>query len=103
MDPANRREALREMQADLEEGADILMVKPALSCLDILSDARSRFDVPLAAYQVSGEYSMIHAAAQNGWLDGERAMWEALLAIKRAGADIILTYAAAEIAAAIKD
>ena len=103
MDPANRREALREMQADLEEGADILMVKPALSCLDILSDARSRFDVPLAAYQVSGEYSMIHAAAQNGWLDGDRAMWEALLAIKRAGADIILTYAAAEIAAAIKD
>ncbi|MEE3328977.1 MAG: porphobilinogen synthase [Myxococcota bacterium] len=103
MDPANRREARREMQADLEEGADILMVKPALSCLDILAEAQATFDVPLAAYQVSGEYSMIHAAAQKGWLDGERAMWEALLAIKRAGADIILTYAAAEIAAALKD
>ena len=103
MDPANRREALREMQADLDEGADILMVKPALSCLDILADARARFDVPLAAYQVSGEYSMIHAAARNGWLDGERAMWEALLAIKRAGADIILTYAAAQIAAELAD
>lgn len=99
MDPANRREALREMRADLEEGADILMVKPALSCLDILSDARANFDVPIAAYQVSGEYSMIHAAAQNGWLDGQQAMLEALLSIKRAGADIILTYAAADLAA----
>ena len=99
MDPANRREALREMRADLEEGADILMVKPALSCLDILADARANFDVPIAAYQVSGEYSMIHAAAQHGWLDGQQAMFEALLSIKRAGADIILTYAAADIAA----
>ncbi|MAI77734.1 MAG: porphobilinogen synthase [Deltaproteobacteria bacterium] len=102
MDPANRREALREMRADLEEGADILMVKPALSCLDIIADARDQFEVPIAAYQVSGEYSMIHAAAQNGWLDGERAMYESILAIKRAGADMVLTYAAAELAIALK-
>ena len=101
MDPANRREALREMRADLEEGADILMVKPALSCLDILADARANFDLPIAAYQVSGEYSMIQAAAQNGWLDGQQAMFEALLSIKRAGADIILTYAAADVAAGL--
>jgi len=98
MDPPNRREALREMRLDLEEGADALMVKPALPYLDILADAAREFDVPLAAYHVSGEYAMIHAAAERGWIDGERAMEEALLAIKRAGADMILTYAAADLA-----
>ena len=99
MDPPNRREALREMRLDLDEGADILMVKPALAYLDIVADARRTFDVPIAAYHVSGEYSMIHAAAERGWIDGERAMEEALVSIKRAGADLILTYAAAELAA----
>ena len=94
MDPPNRREALREMRLDLEEGADALMVKPALPYLDVLADARREFEVPLAAYQVSGEYAMIHAAAERGWIDGERAMQEALVSIKRAGADLILTYAA---------
>jgi porphobilinogen synthase len=102
MDPPNRREALREMRLDLEEGADVLMVKPALPYLDVLADARREFDVPLAAYQVSGEYSMIHAAAQRGWIDGERAMNEALIAIKRAGADWILTYAAADLATTLR-
>jgi porphobilinogen synthase len=99
MDPPNAREAMREMQLDLEEGADVLMVKPAMAYLDILAEARRRFDVPLAAYHVSGEYSMIQAAAERGWLDGPRAMEEALVAIKRAGADWILTYAAADLAA----
>lgn len=99
LDPPNRREALLEMELDLEEGADALMVKPALSYLDILRDARERFDVPIAAYQVSGEYAMIQSAAQKGWIDGERAMEEALVSIKRAGADWILSYAAAEVAA----
>jgi porphobilinogen synthase len=99
MDPPNRREALRELRSDLAEGADVLMVKPALPYLDILADARREFDVPLAAYHVSGEYAMIQAAAQRGWIDGERAMDEALIAIKRAGADFILTYAAKEVAA----
>jgi porphobilinogen synthase len=99
MDPGNAREALREMRLDLEEGADALMVKPALPYLDVLAAARREFDVPLAAYHVSGEYAMIHAAAERGWLDGERAMDEALLAIRRAGADLILTYAAKEVAA----
>jgi porphobilinogen synthase len=98
MDPPNRREAMREMRADLEEGADILLVKPALVYLDILADARRELDVPLAAYHVSGEYSMIMAAAERGWIDGERAMEEALVAIKRAGADLIVTYAAADMA-----
>jgi porphobilinogen synthase len=98
MDPANQREALREMELDLEEGADVLMVKPALPYLDVLALARRRFDVPLAAYHVSGEYAMIHAAAERGWIDGERAMMEALVSIKRAGADWILTYAAADVA-----
>jgi porphobilinogen synthase len=98
MDPPNRREALREMRLDLEEGADVLMVKPALPYLDVLSEARRTFDVPLAAYHVSGEYAMIHAAAERGWIDGERAMEEALVAIKRAGADWILTYAAKDLA-----
>jgi len=99
MDPPNGREALREMELDLEEGADVLMVKPALPYLDLLSEARARFDVPLAAYHVSGEYAMIQAAAERGWIDGERAMDEALVAIKRAGADFILTYAALDVAA----
>ena len=99
MDPPNRREALREMELDLAEGADVLMVKPALPYLDVLAEARRRFDVPLAAYHVSGEYAMLMAAAANGWLDGPRAMLEALVAIKRAGADFILTYAAREVAA----
>jgi len=99
MDPPNRREALREMRADLEEGADVLMVKPALPYLDVLADARREFDVPLAAYHVSGEYAMILAAAQRGWLDGDRAMDEALIAIKRAGADLIVSYAAKSVAA----
>ena len=98
MDPPNRREALREMRLDLEEGADVLMVKPALPYLDVLVEARRAFEVPLAAYQVSGEYAMIRAAAERGWIDGERAMEEALIAIKRAGADWILSYAAKEIA-----
>ena len=98
MDPPNRREALREMRLDLEEGADVLMVKPALPYLDVLLEARRLFDVPLAAYHVSGEYAMIRAAAERGWIDGERAMQEALVAIKRAGADWILTYAAKEVA-----
>ena len=98
MDPPNAREALREMRLDLAEGADVLMVKPALPYLDVLAAARREFDVPLAAYHVSGEYAMLKAAAERGWLDGERAMAEALLSIKRAGADWILTYAAKEIA-----
>jgi porphobilinogen synthase len=99
MDPPNAREALREMGLDLEEGADVLMVKPALPYLDVLARARERFDAPLAAYHVSGEYAMVHAAAERGWLDGERAMHEAVLAIKRAGADWIVTYAAKDLAA----
>ncbi len=98
MDPPNRREALREMRLDVEEGADWLMVKPAMAYLDILADARRAFDLPLAAYHVSGEYSMIQAAGLRGWLDADRAMEEALVSIKRAGADLILTYAAADLA-----
>jgi porphobilinogen synthase len=98
MDPPNRREALREMRLDLAEGADMLMIKPAMAYLDILADARREFDVPLAAYHVSGEYSMIKAAGERGWLDADRAMEEALVSIKRAGADLILTYAAADLA-----
>ena len=92
MDPANAREALREIDLDIEEGADIVMVKPALPYLDIIAKARSRTLLPIAAYQVSGEYSMIKAAAKAGWLDESRAMMESLLAIKRAGADLILSY-----------
>jgi porphobilinogen synthase len=98
LDPPNAREALREMQLDLDEGADALMVKPALHCLDVLAQARRRFDAPLAAYHVSGEYAMVCAAAERGWLDGPRAMEEAVLAIKRAGADLVLTYAAKDLA-----
>jgi porphobilinogen synthase len=92
MDPANRREALKEVALDVAEGADMLMVKPAMPYLDIIREVRDRYPLPLAAYQVSGEFSMIHAAAQNGWLDLERAALESLLSIKRAGADLILTY-----------
>jgi len=92
MDPANGREAMREIELDLEEGADMIMVKPALAYLDLIWQARQRFDVPIAAYQVSGEFSMIVAAARNGWIDQERAMMETLTAIRRAGAGMILTY-----------
>ena len=98
MDPASSRQALREIELDIEEGADIVMVKPALAYLDVLVRARERFDLPLAAYNVSGEYAMLMAAAQNEWLDGNRAMLEILTAIKRAGADIIITYHAKEAA-----
>jgi porphobilinogen synthase len=98
MDPPNAREALREMRLDLAEGADILMVKPALPYLDVLAAARRELDAPLAAYHVSGEYAMLKAAAERGWLDGERALAESLVAIKRAGADLILTYAAKDVA-----
>ncbi|MFZ1502090.1 MAG: porphobilinogen synthase [Nitrospira sp.] len=98
MDPANKREALREIDLDIEEGADIIMVKPAMPYLDIISAARERTLLPIAAYQVSGEYSMIKAAAQAGWLDERRAMLESLLSIKRAGAEMILTYFAKEAA-----
>ncbi len=98
MDPANSREALREATLDVDEGADILMVKPALAYLDIITRLRDEFDLPLAAYQVSGEYAMIKAAGAKGWIDGERVMQETLLSIKRAGADIIITYFAKEMA-----
>ena len=98
MDAANVREALRELEQDAAEGADLLMVKPALPYLDVLARARERFDLPLAAYNVSGEYAMVMAAAQNGWLDGQRAMLEVLTSIRRAGADIIITYHAKEAA-----
>jgi porphobilinogen synthase len=92
MDPANGREAMREIELDLEEGADMIMVKPAMPYLDLIWQARQRFDVPLGAYQVSGEYSMIMAAGRNGWIDCERAMVESLTSIRRAGADFVLTY-----------
>lgn len=98
MDPANQREALREIALDIEEGADIIMVKPAMPSLDVIALARREFDVPLAAYQVSGEYSQIMAAAQLGWVDRDRLMMESLTAIKRAGADFILTYFAKDAA-----
>ncbi|HEY0764943.1 MAG TPA: porphobilinogen synthase [Pyrinomonadaceae bacterium] len=96
MDPPNAREAMREAELDYSEGADILMVKPAVVYLDILSKVRERFDVPIAAYHVSGEYALIKAAAQKGWIDEDRVMMETLTSIKRAGADIILTYYARE-------
>jgi porphobilinogen synthase len=98
MDPPNSDEAIREIGLDVEEGADVIMVKPALAYLDVIRRAREEFDLPIAAYNVSGEFSMIKAAANMGWLDGERAMMETLTAIKRAGADIILTYFAQEAA-----
>lgn len=97
-DPANRRESLREVDLDLEEGADIVMVKPAMSYLDVLREVADTSTVPVAAYQISGEYSMITAAAQNGWIDRDAAILESLLSIRRAGADIVLTYWAAEVA-----
>jgi porphobilinogen synthase len=98
MDPANAREALREVAMDLDEGADMVMVKPAMPCLDIVRRVRESFLVPLAAYQVSGEYSMISAAAERGWIDRRRAILESLIAIRRAGADLVLTYFAKEAA-----
>ncbi len=98
MDTANVREALREMEADVEEGADILMVKPGLAYLDVLREARRRFDQPMAVYNVSGEYSMVKAAAQNGWIDEKKIVMENMLAMKRAGADIIITYHALDVA-----
>jgi porphobilinogen synthase len=98
MDPANFREAIREIELDLSEGADMIMVKPAMPYLDVIAAARERFDVPIAAYQVSGEYAMIEAAAQNNWIDRDRVMMESLLSIRRAGASIILTYFAKDAA-----
>lgn len=92
MDPANGREAMREIALDLEEGADMILVKPAMPYLDLIYRARERFDVPIGAYQVSGEFSMIAAAARNGWIDYDRAMMESLISIRRAGADFVLTY-----------
>ena len=101
MDPANGREAMHEMELDFEEGADLLMVKPAMPYLDLIRMARDRFDVPIGAYQVSGEFSMIQAAAQNGWLDLDRTMMESLTSIRRAGASVILTYFAKDAARAL--
>jgi porphobilinogen synthase len=103
MDPANGREALREVTLDVEEGADILMVKPAGAYLDIIAAVKRETQMPLAAYQVSGEYSMIKAAAERGWIDGDRAMMESLVAIARAGADMTITYFALEAAAALRN
>jgi porphobilinogen synthase len=98
MDPANRREARREAALDVEEGADVLMVKPALPYLDVLSDLRRTWDLPLAAYHVSGEYAMLRAAAERGWLDYDRVLMESLLSIRRAGADLLITYGARDAA-----
>jgi len=98
MDGANLREAMREIEADIEEGADMIMVKPAMPYLDVIAAARERFDLPLAAYQVSGEYAMIEATARNNWIDRERVMMESLVSIRRAGASIIVTYYAQEAA-----
>ena len=101
MDPPNSREAMREIELDLAEGADIVMVKPALAYLDVLREVRNRFDVPLAAYNVSGEFAMVKAAAERGWIDEVRIRDEILLAIKRAGADLIITYFARDVAAGL--
>ena len=98
MDPPNAREALREIALDVDEGADIVMIKPGLPYLDVVRAARDRFDVPIAVYNVSGEYAMLHAAIANGWLDGERAIDELLTSFVRAGADIVITYLAKEYA-----
>ncbi|MFW5680013.1 MAG: porphobilinogen synthase [Pseudomonadota bacterium] len=103
MDPANGAEALHEVAMDLDEGADLVMVKPGLPYLDIIHRVKTTFGVPTLAYQVSGEYTMIKAAAQQGWLDGDKAMLEAILAMKRAGADAILTYAAMDVARMVRD
>ena len=102
MDPANTREALREISLDLDEGADVVMIKPALCYLDAISRVRDTFDVPIAAYNVSGEYAMVIAAVEKGWLDQDRAMMEMLLSIRRAGADMILTYFAKDAAAYLR-
>jgi len=102
MDPANTREALREIALDLEEGADVVMIKPALTYLDVISRVREAFDAPVAAYNVSGEYAMVVAAAEKGWIDQDRAMMEMLLSIRRAGADMILTYFAKDAAAFLR-
>ena len=101
-DPANAREALAEVRLDLAEGADMVMVKPAVAYLDVLAAVRAEVDVPVAAYHVSGEYAMVKAAGERGWIDGDAVLAEHLLAIKRAGADLILTYAAREIAEALR-
>jgi porphobilinogen synthase len=103
MDPANGREAMRELELDAKEGADVLMVKPAITSLDLLVRARDRFDLPLAAYQVSGEAAMIEAAAERGWIDRRGAVLESLTAISRAGADVIITYFAGDVAAWLKE
>jgi porphobilinogen synthase len=103
MDPANGREALQEMALDAAEGADILMVKPAITSLDVLARARNRFDLPLAAYQVSGEAAMIEAASERGWIDRRAAILESLTAIGRAGASIIISYFAADAAAWLRE
>jgi porphobilinogen synthase len=102
MDPPNAREAIREVSLDVEEGADIIMVKPALAYLDIIAKVRDEFDLPVAAYNVSGEYAMVKAAAAQGWLDEERVMMEMLMGIRRAGADLILTYFARPAAARLR-
>ena len=102
MDPPNVREALREIALDLEEGADAVMVKPALAYLDVIRAARERFEAPLAAYNVSGEYAMVKAAAANGWIDEKRVVLEVLTGIVRAGADMVITYHAKEVAAWLK-
>jgi porphobilinogen synthase len=102
MDPANGDEALREVALDLQEGADMVMVKPGMPYLDVVRRVKEAFRVPTYAYQVSGEYAMLRAAAQNGWLDGERAVMESLIGFKRAGADGVLTYAAVEAARRLK-
>jgi porphobilinogen synthase len=98
MDPANVREAIREARADVAEGADALIVKPGMPCLDVLRAVREAVDVPVATYQVSGEYAMLHAAAERGWMDLERARWETVLGLRRAGADLVITYFARAIA-----
>jgi len=98
MNPANVKEALLEAELDYAEGADILMVKPAFSYLDVIKSLKDNFNIPISAYNVSGEYAMIKAASQNGWIDGEKAMLEMLISMKRAGADIILSYFAKEVA-----
>ena len=103
MDPANRREAFREADFDKEEGADILMVKPALSYLDIIRDLRNNYNVPVACYNVSGEYAMVKAAGEKGWIDEEKVMMESLLSMKRAGADLIITYFAKDVARLLRD
>jgi porphobilinogen synthase len=98
MDPANRRMAMREIESDIAEGADIVMVKPAMAYMDVIKEARERYDYPLAAYNVSGEYSMVKAASRAGWIDEQPVTMELLTAIRRAGADIIISYHAKEVA-----